>query len=112
MLVRQRKRKAVEYTTPLGKKPFSDWLIRLKDRKARAIILRRISQAEEGNFGFFRDLKAGLFEFKVPFGPGYRVYFGIDGDILIVLLCAGDKGSQNRDITVARKYWADYQEDK
>jgi putative addiction module killer protein len=110
VLIRQRKRKAIEYKADSGKKPFSEWLLRLKDRKGRAVILRRINQAEEGNFGNHRDLHDGLFELKVPFGPGYRVYFGIDGDSLIVLLCGGDKGSQDRDIELARKFWADYQE--
>ena len=109
MLIRQRQRKAVEYTADSGKKPFSEWLTRLKDRKGRAVILRRISQAEEGNFGAYRDLHRGIFELKIPYGPGYRIYFGIDGDELIVLLCGGDKGSQDRDILVARRYWADYE---
>ena len=95
--------------TDSGKKPFADWLLRLKDRRGRAIILRRINQAEEGNFGNYRDLQDGLFELKIPFGPGYSVYFGIEGTELIVLLCGGDKGSQERDIMLARKYWADYQ---
>ena len=109
MLVRLRKRKAVEYKTEKGKKPFAEWLLQLKDRKGRAVILRRISQAEEGNLGNHRDLHGGLFELKIDFGPGYRVYFGIDGDTLIVLLCGGDKGSQARDITTARKHWVDYE---
>jgi putative addiction module killer protein len=107
-MIRQRKRKAVEYTSEAGKKPFAEWLLRLKDRKGRAIILRRINQAEEGNFGSYRDLHDGLFELKIDFGPGYRIYFGIDGDSLIVLICGGDKGGQQRDIFTARKYWADY----
>ena len=109
MLIRQQQRKAVEYTPGSGKKPFSEWLTRLKDRKGRAVILRRISQAEEGNFGTYRDLHRGIFELKIPYGPGFRVYFAIDGDELIVLLCGGDKGSQERDILVARRYWADYE---
>ena len=110
MLIRHQKRKAVEYTAGSGKKPFSDWLLKLKDRKGRAIILRRINQAEEGNLGTYRDLHDGLFELKVNYGPGYRVYFGLDGNVLLVLLCGGDKGSQVRDIDLARKYWSDYQE--
>ena len=97
-----------EYVTANGRKPFADWLLNLRDRKGRAIILRRLSEAEEGNFGIYRELKDGLFELKVAYGPGYRVYFGIDGDELILLLCGGDKGSQNRDIAAARKYWFDY----
>jgi putative addiction module killer protein len=109
VLIRQRKRKAVEYTTDSWRKPFAEWLLRLKDRKGRAVILRRINQAEEGNFGVYRDLHGGLFELKIDFGPGYRVYFGIDGDAFIVLVCGGDKGGQERDIAAARRYWEDYQ---
>ena len=58
----------------------------------------------------YRDLHGGLFELKINYGPGYRIYFGLDGDALVVLLCGGDKSSQNRDIDLARKYWMDYQE--
>lgn len=57
----------------------------------------------------YRDLHNGVFELKVNYGPGYRVYFGLDGDTLIVLLCGGDKSGQERDIALARKYWMDYQ---
>jgi putative addiction module killer protein len=74
-------------------------------------VLRRISQAEEGNFGAYRALRGGLYELKINYGSGYRIYFGIKDDSLIILLCAGDKGSQQRDINQARKYWADYQEE-
>jgi putative addiction module killer protein len=101
-------RKALEYVTENGRKPFSQWLLNLKDRKARAIILRRINQAEDGNFGPCRTLKDGLVELKVQFGPGYRIYVGLDGNALIILLCGGDKGSQKRDISLAREYWDDY----
>ena len=101
-------RKVLEYVAPNGKKPFAEWLLKLKDIKGRAIILRRINQAEEGNFGNYRDFGEGLYEFKISFGPGYRVYFGIDGDALIILLCGGDKGSQDDDLRKAKRYWEDY----
>lgn len=81
-----KKRITREYTTESGKAPFSDWLKRLKDRKGRMVILRRINQAEEGNFGMYRDLGNGVFELKIPFGPGYRVYFGLDGGTIILIL--------------------------
>jgi putative addiction module killer protein len=100
--------KAFEYVAGNGRNPFSQWLLNLNDRKARAIILRRINQAEEGNFGAYRALGDELFELKVQFGPGYRIYFGLDENILIILLCGGDKGSQKRDISHAREYWDDY----
>ncbi len=111
MRIQIRQRKTKEYVTESGKKPFAEWLLKLKDRKSRAIVLRRIGQAEEGNFGTHRDLGDGLFELKIDFGPGYRVYFGLDGDTLIILLCGGNKGSQDRDIETAKKYWADYREE-
>jgi hypothetical protein len=52
-----------------------------------------------------------VWELKIDFGPGYRVYFGEDGPTIVVLLCGGDKGSQSRDIAEAKKYWTDYQSD-
>ncbi len=101
-------RKAEPYSTQDGKRPFGDWLWRLKDLRAKAKIVHRVDRAELGNFGKYRDLHAGVFELKEDFGPGYRIYFGLDGDDLIILLMGGDKGSQNRDIAKAREYWDDY----
>lgn len=58
--------------------------------------------------GEWRSVGDGVKEIKIAFGPGYRVYFGEDGDTLVVLLFGGDKGSQDADIKTAKKYWADY----
>ena len=91
-----------------GKSPYSDWLNSLKDIKARAIIRVRIDRVKLGNFGKSRSVGDGAYELKISYGPGYRVYYGRDGDKLVVLLCGGDKGSQKRDIEKARAYWSEY----
>jgi putative addiction module killer protein len=81
---------------------FKAWLARLKDKLARAIILRRLDRIAMGNFGDAKPVGDGVSEFRIDHGPGYRVYFVRRGETLIVLLCAGDKGSQARDIARAR----------
>ena len=81
---------------------FRDWIERLRDRKAVEKIRIRIARLEAGNFG---DAKffGGIGELRVDFGPGYRVYFAQRGDVLVILLCGGDKRSQKRDFATARK---------
>ena len=101
-------RELVEYETENGRCPFSEWLDGLKDIAARAIIRKRLNRIRMGNFGNTRSVGEGVFELKIDFGPGYRVYYGLDGDTLVVLLCGGDKGSQERDIRKATEYWQDY----
>jgi putative addiction module killer protein len=81
---------------------FKAWLARLKDKLARAIILRRLDRIAMGNFGDAKPVGDGVSEFRIDHGPGYRVYFVRRGETLIVLLCAGDKGSQARDIARAK----------
>ncbi len=105
-------RTADVYETVSGDKPYETWFRGLKDKRAQAKIVVRIDRAEVGNFGKYRELQSGVFEIKENFGPGYRVYFGIDDDRIILLLCGGDKGSQDRDIERAIKFWKDYLERK
>lgn len=81
---------------------FKAWLARLKDQLARAVILRRLDRIAMGNFGDAKPVGDGVSEFRIDHGPGYRVYFVRRGETLIVLLCAGDKGSQVRDIARAK----------
>jgi putative addiction module killer protein len=96
------------YDTAEGKRPYSEWLYKLRDVATIARIRARIDRIEEGNLGQYKALGTGLFELKFDFGPGYRVYFAVDGDEIILLLSGGDKGSQRKDIEKARGYWTDY----
>jgi putative addiction module killer protein len=100
----------VEYLTEDGRNPFRNWLASLKDRRAQAAIEARLTRVRLGNLGHCRSVGGSVMEFKIDFGPGYRVYFGQDGDKIVVLLCGGDKSTQAADIKKAQTYWADYQE--
>ena len=82
---------------------FADWLTRLRDRQGRAKILARIDRLEDGNPGVIRSVGSGVMEIKIDFGPGYRVYYIQRGKILVVLLCGGDKSTQERDIKRAQE---------
>jgi len=74
----------------------------LKDRQGRARILTRIDRLADGNPGNHRNLGGGIFELKIDFGPGYRVYYVNRNGVVIVLLCGGDKSTQVKDIRRAR----------
>ena len=82
---------------------FSKWLSRLKDPVAAANIITRIQRIEQGNFGSVKRLNASLSEIKVDIGKGYRIYYTKKGDTVVILLCGGDKKSQQRDITKAQQ---------
>ena len=69
-----------------------------------------LDRVELGNLGDHRTLAAGLFELRLDFGPGYRVYCGEVDDRIVLLLCGGDKATQRRDVRRARQYWDDYLE--
>lgn len=81
---------------------FRDWLDRLRDERAKARIAARIRRMERENPGDVRALGGGLIEMRIDFGPGYRIYWVRRGRSIILLLCGGDKRSQQRDITKAR----------
>lgn len=96
------------YKSSNGKEPFTTWLNRLKDGRDRRRILMRLRRLEQGNYGDIKHIRGRLYELRLFFGPGYRIYFGKEGDTLIVLLTGGDKSSQDKDIRAALKYWEDY----
>ncbi len=96
------------YVAANGKAPLLDWLEALKDIKARAHIRKRLRRAELGNLGEHDPVGQGVYEMKIHFGPGYRVYFGMDGQQFVLLLCGGDKSSQSKDIKLAHEYWEDW----
>ena len=96
------------YQLPDGRRPFSDWLASFLDKRMEARIRARLDRIQSGNFGDTRLVDTGVWEIRFHFGPGYRVYFGLDGNTLVILLCGGDKSTQNSDIRHAREYWQDY----
>lgn len=103
-----RPRELLEYVNENSRAPFAEWLDGLRDVKARALIRKRLNRVRLGNLGDCKPVGDGVKELKIAFGPGYRVYFAEDGDTVVVLLCGGDKGSQDADIRQARTNWADY----
>lgn len=98
-----------EYLTADRKSPFRQWIETL-DISTRARIQARALRFESGNMGDHKSVGAGVWETRVAFGPGYRIYFDELRSTVILLLCGGDKGSQGKDIKQARRHWADYLE--
>ena len=97
------------YRTPDGREPFMEWLRQLRDVKARARIRNRIARIEEfGAFGDSEPVGEGVFELRFFFGPGYRVYYGQTGQTIILLLCGGDKQTQDRGIRRAKRLFNEY----
>jgi putative addiction module killer protein len=90
-------------------KECNEWLGALHDRRANQAIAARILRIRAGNRGGWKSVGAGVFELRIDAGPGYRVYCGQDGATLVLLLCAGDKRTQTKDIEHARGCWKDYQ---
>jgi putative addiction module killer protein len=76
---------------------------KLKDERARGVIFARLDRLAYGRHGDVEPVGDGVSELRIHYGPGYRVYFQRRGNLIIVLLCGGDKGSQNRDIRVAKR---------
>lgn len=103
--------KVVNYTTASNKEPFLDWLHDL-DNNTRAVIRTKLARVRLGNFGDCKPIKGctGIWELRIFYGPGYRIYLGKIRKEVVVLLLGGDKRSQNRDIAKAKKYWILYRE--
>ena len=99
----------LHYLTTAGRDPYQYWLDRLKDLRARVAIQRRVDRFAGGNLGDHKACRDGVWELRVNIGPGYRVYYAMTGTTVALLLCGGDKRSQQADIDNAVKYWNDYQ---
>ena len=95
------------YKTDFGIEPFSVWFNSL-DNYIASRILDRIERLKDGNLGDWKSLRGGLFELRMHFGAGYRVYFSIQNGEVIILLCGGRKSQQQKDINQARRYLFDY----
>lgn len=99
----------LEYRTEKGRNPYQQWLNTL-DTEIQQRIEARIFRFELGNLGDSKALGRGIFEARFTIGPGYRVYFGIEGKTIVILLRGGDKKTQKKDILTAKRYWNDYLE--
>ena len=98
------------YYTPNGQRPFIEWLEAIQDIRTQDRIQARADRLKFGNFGDYRSVGDGVYELRLNFGPGYRIYFGQVGNTIVLLLCGGDKSSQARDIERAKTYWLQYRE--
>lgn len=100
-----------EYIDPQGRSPYAIWFDRLNARAA-AKVATALVRMEQGNLSNAKGVGAGVSEYRIEFGPGYRVYFGKDGNTLIILLGGGTKKRQQKDIVAAQDLWREYQQRK
>jgi putative addiction module killer protein len=96
-----------EYNDRQGASPYADWFNAL-NAQAAAKVATALTRLAGGNFSNVKGVGAGVFEYRIDFGPGYRVYFGKDGERLVILLGGGSKKRQQRDINAAIANWQDY----
>jgi putative addiction module killer protein len=99
------------YVAADARQPFAEWFADVEP-VARAKVARAIARMEQGNLSNVKPVGEGVLEYRLDFGPGFRVYFGRDGDVLVILLTGGTKKRQQRDIEDARAYWQDYKDRK
>lgn len=95
------------YLRENGESPFEEWFANL-DFQSAAKVTTSLVRLEQGNVSNVKSVGAGVFELKINWGPGYRIYFGRDGDALVILLIGGTKKRQEEDITSAKEFWQDY----
>ena len=95
------------YVTSDNRQPFAEWFAAL-DPVARAKVTRAVARMTQGNLSNVKSVGEGVQEYRIDFGPGYRVYFGRDGDVLVILLTGGTKKRQQSGIETAHEYWLDY----
>jgi putative addiction module killer protein len=98
-----------QYLTPDGRRPFGEWLDRLPVQ-TQARVAARVARFETGNLGDHKAVGGGVWEARLAFGPGDRIYFGQYGQRILLLLLGGSKASQREDIQRAQLYWRDYME--
>ena len=101
----------LEYLDRAGSSPFAAWF-RSLDATAAAKVTTALRRTELGNFSNVKGVGAGVFEYRIDFGPGYRVYFGKDGPTVVILLGGGTKKRQSRNISAAAEAWDDYKRRK
>jgi putative addiction module killer protein len=100
---------ARHYLTAEGRDPFQEWVKKLRDPIANGQVLKLVHRIEGGNFGDHKPCRDGVWELRIDHGPGYRVYYALADTVVVLLLCGGDKDSQDADIERAVGYWKDWQ---
>ncbi len=100
-----------EYIDAQGRSPYARWFDRL-NAQAAAKVAAALIRMEQGNLSSVKGVSAGVLECRIDIGPGYRIYFGKDGDALIILLGGGTKKRQQQDIETARDLWREYKQRK
>ena len=95
----------LRYQSEGGDEPITQWLRSLRDAQARARIEVRLTRLALGNFGDCKTLRSGVSELRIDWGPGYRVYYGMVGKTVVLLLSGGDKRKQDADIEQAIRYF-------
>lgn len=98
------------YETSGGQRPFEKWFNSLRERLTQTKVLTRLNRLKMGNFGDCKTLQDGVCELRIDHGPGLRIYYGKIGAKLILLLCGGDKSSQEKNIAKAKEYFKDWAE--
>jgi putative addiction module killer protein len=96
------------YVTPDGKIPFSEWLALVKDSRLKTEVRNRLDRLLLGNFGDHKSVGDDVYELRIRYGAGYRIYYAEAEGKVVVLLCAGDKSTQEEDVKTAKAYWKDY----
>lgn len=99
-----------KYQASNQKYPLDEWLNKLRDKRAKSRILLRLERLKLGLFGDWKSVGNGVYELRIDTGKGYRVYYGKEGETVVLLLVGGDKSSQPKDIKQATGYWNDYKE--
>ena len=99
------------YKLSNGKEPVKDWLLDL-DNSLRVKVIRRIERIYDDNFGDYKQLDSNLYELRFTLGKGYRIYYTIQNEVIVLLLNAGDKSKQSKDIELAKTYLKDIKDNK
>lgn len=100
-----------EYLDQVGRSPYAEWFDKLNAQAAAKATIA-VNRVAQGNFSNAKGVGSGVFEYRIDFGPGYRIYFGKDGEQLVILLGGGTKQRQQRDIVTALTLWQDYKRRK
>lgn len=96
-----------EYVDRKGRSRYRDWIVSL-DAATSVRMITAVLRLEQGNFSGAKTVGSGVLELRLDFGPGYRIYFGREGDMLVILLAGGSKKRQQKDIESAHVLWAEY----